>query len=201
MFVIPFHRRSEEQTLSCLNWPEAFPYKPEVKFTAWHCGNALHIEYTVDEQSVRALEDRPGEFVYKDSCVEFFFQPRLDDPHYYNFEWNPLGTLYLAWRTGREGETLAPRPVLDMVTAEPTPSWPGPFAEKPAEGPWSLRVRIPVEALWMSGLDSFDHLRARANFYKCGSGLAVPHFLSWAPVGTPKPDFHRPEYFAPVEFE
>lgn len=63
--TIPFHRRSEKQVLDCLNWPEQFPYKPEVTFTAWHCGDTLHLEYVVNEQAVRALEAIQGNYVYK----------------------------------------------------------------------------------------------------------------------------------------
>ena len=46
------------------------------------------------------------------------------------------------------------------------------------------------------GIDA-GHLpaRIRANFYKCGDKTAHPHFLSWSPVSTEKPDFHRPEFF------
>ena len=40
----------------------------------------------------------------------------------------------------------------------------------------------------------------KANFYKCGDKLSVPHYLSWNPVTTEKPDFHRPEYFGLLEF-
>ena len=200
MLTIPFHRRTAVQKLDCLNWPDKFPYKPDVSFTAWHCGDALTLEYKVKEQSVRALEAVPGNFVYKDSCVEFFFQPRSEDPHYYNFEWNPVGTLYLAYRTGRDDAELAPADVLQMVKAEPSLGT-EPFAERPSEGEWSLLVKIPAPALWRSGLESFGCLRARANFYKCGDGLAVPHYVSWAPIDTPRPDFHRPEFFAPLEFE
>ena len=40
----------------------------------------------------------------------------------------------------------------------------------------------------------------RANFYKCGDMLSVPHYVTWNPVGTPKPDYHRPEYFGELKF-
>lgn len=65
---------------------------------------------------------------------------------------------------------------------------------------WRLRIAIPVEALWHSGLNSFAGLKATANFFKCGDGLTIPHYLTWAPVHTAAPDYHRPEFFAPVEF-
>ena len=39
------------------------------------------------------------------------------------------------------------------------------------------------------------------NLYKCGDNLSHPHFLSWQPIDTPQPDFHRPEFFAAGKFE
>lgn len=39
----------------------------------------------------------------------------------------------------------------------------------------------------------------KANFYKCGDGLTVPHYLSWSPIVTEKPDFHRPEFFNQIK--
>jgi hypothetical protein len=40
----------------------------------------------------------------------------------------------------------------------------------------------------------------RANFYKCGDGTSVPHYLSWNQVITETPDFHRPEFFGEISF-
>ena len=39
------------------------------------------------------------------------------------------------------------------------------------------------------------------NLYKCGYNLSHPHFLSWRPIRTEKPYFHRPEFFGEVTFE
>ena len=38
----------------------------------------------------------------------------------------------------------------------------------------------------------------RCNFYKCGDNCAIPHYLSWAPIDTPAPNFHCPEFFGEV---
>ncbi|MBR5570284.1 MAG: hypothetical protein IKW10_05250 [Oscillospiraceae bacterium] len=35
----------------------------------------------------------------------------------------------------------------------------------------------------------------RANCYKCGDLTPKPHYLSWNPVTSPNPDFHRPQDF------
>jgi hypothetical protein len=40
----------------------------------------------------------------------------------------------------------------------------------------------------------------RANFYKCGDMLSVPHYVTWNPVGTKKPDYHQPAYFGLLKF-
>ena len=52
---------------------------------------------------------------------------------------------------------------------------------------------IPFDLI---GIDK-NHIpvSVRANFYKCGDKTAHPHFLSWNPVVSSKPDFHRPECF------
>ena len=75
-----------------------------------------------------------------------------------------------------------------------------PFEEKPC-GRWEVALSIPVQAFFESGLESFDGLKARANLYKCGDLLSTPHFLSFAPIATAQPDFHRPEFFTSIEFE
>ena len=58
---------------------------------------------------------------------------------------------------------------------------------------WRVTVLIPFELVGADPENLPEKLRA--NFYKCGDKTAHPHFLSWNPVGTPSPDFHRPEFF------
>jgi len=206
MLKVPYGKLSEPVKLSCLNWRDAFPYFPDVQFRIGYDDDGINLEYTVNEQSVRALQTTPGGFVYEDSCVEFFFQPSTDDLHYYNFEWNAIGTMFLAWRTGRQDPENAPADILGLVKAESSLGS-VPFAEKASEGPWTLKIHIPMAAFWHhlpSGeADSFSlkGLKARANFFKCGDGLSVPHFVTWAPIDTPNPDYHRPEFFAELDFD
>ena len=198
MLKVPFGRLSEPQRLDCLNWP-AWPYKPSVEFRIGYDEVGIRLEWKVDEQSIRALQGVPGGEVYEDSCVEFFFQPSADDSHYYNFEWNAIGNLCVSWRTGRFDPEPAPAAVYGLVKAEAS-CGAAPFAERPSDGPWTLKVCIPAEALWKSGLKSLRGLKGRANFYKCGDGLTVPHFVTWAPIATEKPDYHRPEFFGELIF-
>ncbi len=36
------------------------------------------------------------------------------------------------------------------------------------------------------------------NLNKCASATSAPHYLSWNPIDTPTPDFHRPEFFGKI---
>jgi hypothetical protein len=41
----------------------------------------------------------------------------------------------------------------------------------------------------------------RANFYKCGDQTSHPHWLTWAEVDCPQPNFHLPRFFDRLAFE
>jgi len=199
--LIPKNIPSEWKSFENLNWPEEFPYAPEVSFRVWHDGAFFHIEYKVREETTKAEQTELGEQVYKDSCVECFIQPSPEtDAHYYNFEWNATGHLAMACRTGRSDPQDAPLDVIASVKAEPSLGT-DPFTEVALDKPWTLHVAIPITALFNSGLTSWDGLKCRMNLYKCGDGLTRKHYLTWAPIDTPAPDYHRPEFFQEVQFE
>ena len=40
----------------------------------------------------------------------------------------------------------------------------------------------------------------KGNFYKCGDRTSHPHWGSWAPVDTPNPSFHQPDFYQPLVF-
>lgn len=191
---------AQTHKIETLNWADQFGYKPEVSFKAWHTGDVLHILYEVREETVKAEEGTDGNFVYKDSCVEFFLQPDSADPHYYNFEFNAAGTLYLAYRTSRFDPELAPSEVLASVKKHPSLGKET-FAERSDVPVWTLEVEIPITALWKSDLKTWSGIEGRGNLYKCGDGLKTPHFVTWAPISTASPDYHRPEFFVPISFE
>ena len=63
---------------------------------------------------------------------------------------------------------------------------------------WDLRLDIPSSVF---SLDTFSGLKARGNFYKCADASPARHYMSLYPIHTPKPDFHRPEFFDDLIFE
>ena len=58
---------------------------------------------------------------------------------------------------------------------------------------WNLTVAIPFDLIGLDGDNLPDHIMG--NFYKCGAKTSLPHYLSWNPIATDTPDFHRPEFF------
>jgi len=59
---------------------------------------------------------------------------------------------------------------------------------------WELTVGIPLSILGIQKGSTFY-----GNFYKCGAKTRVLHYLSWAEINTPKPDFHCPVFFPAIE--
>ena len=138
----------------------------------------------------RALRG-PLEQVCCDSCLEFFFAPSLGDARYFNFEWNPLGTLYLGF--GAERSTRVRQIVKDAQAL---------FAPKPfttAEG-WGIEFSIPASfiRMYMPGFALAGE--AACNFYKCGDHTEVQHYMAWAPLSSEKPDYHRRQDFGLIAF-
>lgn len=193
-------RRLEAQTaenrIARLNWP-AFPYAPDVRFRIGHVGTEIWLAFAVAENRIRAVETRTHGEVYKDSCVEFFLS--FDRKNYYNFECNCIGTPHLAYGPGRERRTFIPLPLMKRLAVE-TSLGGAPFEEREGDVSWTLTARLPVSLFAFDALSSLDGVSATANFYKIGSGLSVQHYLTWNPVHTPAPDYHRPEFFGEVRF-
>ena len=190
----------EPQPVACCNWPAEFPYAPEVSFRMFHTGDRLMLRFDVAESYTAALVTEDNGEVWTDSCVEFFIAP--DEGLYYNFETTCIGRMLLSGRKSRtEDVQPAPAEVLASVKRFTTYPFGEPFAERKGDNRWSLTLAIPPQVLFRHALTDWSGLEARMNLYKCGDRLSHPHFLSWKPVRTETPDFHRPEFFEAVTFE
>jgi hypothetical protein len=185
------------QSIETINWP-AFNYKPDVKFRIAHAGTEIWLKFYVEENYIRALETRTNGDVYKDSTVEFFIS--LNGANYYNFEFSCIGTIHVGYGSGRDNR----RPVSpDLAEKIEVKSSLGnrPFAEKLGDFKWEMLVRIPTECFAFDELKELCGLKTKGNFYKCGDETSEPHFVTWNPVLTKQPDYHRPEYFGDIIFD
>ena len=193
--MLQVSREVRRERVACLNWPAAFPYRPEVSFDISHSGDALHLHFFVKEDAVRAVCAADREHAWEDSCVEFFFAPRENGP-YFNLECTCTGKLYLCVGEGRHGREFLPETAFSGISRRASLGT-EPFGLREGPCAWDVALDIPASTF---GLQTFAGLQARGNFYKCGDRLPVPHYLSWAPIDTPKPDFHRPEFFDKIVF-
>lgn len=169
-----------------VNWAE-YSYKPVVRFAVAHTADALLVRFDVEEQHIVGRCTQMHGEVYADSCVEFFVrEPHAD--HYYNFEINCIGTVLAARRLSRNEYEYLPAEKMQRIKVRPSLPAAIPFE---GEGKWSIELEIPFSVIGINGTPT----ALEGNFYKCGDQTPVPHFLSWSPIATPTPDFHRPESF------
>lgn len=188
----------EGYAIDRVNWP-GYEYQPRVRFNIGYGEKEIYLKYYVHEQYVMAQKKKPNESVCEDSCVEFFVSPDSDGV-YYNFEFNPIGTCLLGKGTGRADSKVVDPEYISKIRRLGTMGT-TPFDEKTGDQYWELTIAIPVEAFAGKDIKTLPGKVFRANFYKCGDKLSQPHYLTWNPVGTEKPDYHRPEYFGTLEFE
>ena len=189
----------KELKIDTCNWPEAFPYIPEVSLKMIHTGDCFILKYDVREKCTAAKVATDLGRTWTDSCVECFFQP-YGKGKYYNLECTCIGKILMNHREGRPNPTRSGQEILDKILRYPSLGS-EPFEERIGDNRWSVILVVPKDALWEDNIESFRGLDAKMNAYKCGDELSTPHFLSLAPIKTEKPDFHQPDFFIPVHFE
>lgn len=180
-----------------VNWKD-FSYKPEVRFNIAYTAKEILIKYYVKEDYFRAEKTETNQMVCEDSCVEFFVSP-AEDGIYYNFEFNAIGTCFLGSGTGRSDSKVAPAAVVSGIRRL-TSGTKKTDKEITGKIAWDITLAIPVEVFFRHRINGLKGKTFRANFYKCGDKLTVPHYITWNPVPTPQPDYHRPEYFGILKF-
>jgi hypothetical protein len=169
--------------------------KADVRFRIWYSGDQLFVQYLVEEKHIRAVNTAVNEPVYEDSCVEFFIS--LDEgEHYYNFEFNCIGTCLAGYGSGRNDRKLIDKALIGRIATEAKIIRANDNLVK-----WELVVAIPFSFFGDAGLQPKRAMKYPANFYKCGDLLPEPHFLSWTPIHSAEPNFHQPQFFGSLVFE
>ena len=181
--------------VNTVNWPSEFPYAPVCAGRIARTEGSLVVDFRVSGLDLRAENKEDNGSQWEDSCVEFF----VEDPDgsvYYNFEINALGKVLACAGPDRSHRT--PRPEEEMKAIARFASVSKVDTEKEGLQNWRVCIIIPFELI---GIDP-ENLpkKISANFYKCGDKTAHPHYVSWAPIDTPQPDFHRPEFFGELRF-
>lgn len=181
--------------------------------------NGIRVLWRVQDTYIFAQYTTFYNPVYRDSAVEFFFEP-AKALGYVNLETNAIGTLL--WRVNRPAPgsdvtvTYPPQYVQDIPATEMAlkvqtrPSLGTQAITTPIETPttWYLESFIPMEVLnWAWGLKASDLSGAtwRGNFYKIFDPSSTPyslrkHYGAWSSIGSIL-NFHQPAIFANIRFE
>ena len=152
----------------------------------------LYVRQQAWETDIRAEKSGYLQQVCEDSCMEFFFAPSKDG-RYFNMEINPNGCIHLGFGPGRHGRVqVVPKQMEALFDVK---------AERTADG-WVLTYRIPLSFIQLFFPDYCYRPGTvlRGNCYKCGDLTAHPHYVTWSPVESPTPDYHRPQDFGLIIF-
>jgi len=185
--------------------PKSSAHRPRTRVKLTWTPEGICGLFEVIDNYVRCTRTSFQDDVYKDSCVEFFVQPKARFG-YFNFEFNCGGALlasYITDPTRTEGgfvsfARLSP-PQGELVEVFPSlPEIVDP--EIKDETLWHLGFFIPFALLesFVGPLGQTNRQSWRGNVYKCADESSHPHWGSWAPVDAL--NFHLPRCFGLFEF-
>ena len=180
----------EKITLTHTGWLTPCPIAAAAQVC--HDGENLYVRMEAEEQPIKATLTGPLDQVCNDSCLEFFLAPIPGESRYFNFELNPLGTLYLGFGGPRPNRIRqVPKNAKDLFQIQPFTTETG----------WGVTFRVPLSFLRLYYAGFTFTGETEANFYKCGDQTPVPHYLAWSPLSSETPDYHRPQDFGRLIFE
>ena len=175
----------------CLNWDE-YPYAPQVGFHIAFSDKVIALLWEVKEDHVRAVSLEDNGPVWEDSCVELFISDP-NSPAYFNFEMNCIGTMLASKKMSRFDAGHFGPDKMHIIRNFGSLSHETIDIQSAGQEWWRVAL-IPFSVLDVDAVPA----TLRCNFYKCGDNCAIPHYLSWAPIDTPAPNFHCPEFFGEV---
>jgi hypothetical protein len=185
--------------------PQSSNHRPRTFVRVAHDEQNLVGRFEVEDQFVRCVRTGYGSEVWKDSCVEFFVEPK-PGRGYFSFEFNCGGAFLVnhivdPMRTpdgfkdfNRLPEALA-RQVSVGASLPPTVE---PEITQPTN--WILEFRIPLGLFenYVGPLGDVSGQTWRGNFFKCAEETTHPHWAAWSAVSAF--NFHEPQRFGTLRF-
>ncbi len=186
--------------------PESSTHRPQTFARLLHSPEGIHGIFRVEDRYIRCVRTEYHSEVWKDSCVEFFAQPK-PDRGYINFEFNCGGAHLCSYIVNPErtpdgfkeftrvppelGRTVQVRSSLPRVVE---PEIPGPLT-------WTLQFFIPFALFeyYVGPLGTVAGQIWRGNLHKCADESSHPHWATWSPVDAL--NFHLPRCFGEIKFE
>lgn len=176
-----------------LNWPKEYGTVAPTTLALAHDDKNIYLFFHVFSPAFRCVNEGAQVPVSEDCCVEAFLQPQKGG-EYWNFEFNAACAINASHRLERPTPTRLTSEECESVFTEAWFFGPRNAEGKPAD--WSLFIEIPLTLLGLENCAPGTEIHG--NFYSCASKAKIPYYQSWAPIKTPKPDFHRPEFFGRI---
>jgi Carbohydrate-binding family 9 len=162
------------------------PGRPTVLRLGHRAGRLLVRFDGRDPSVVATILARDGDLFAEDVC-EVFLGPESTPAVYYEFEINPLGTVF---------DARIASPDLDRRTMRVDRAWRCPGLRTRSlrrPGRWSAVFSIPLRELYEES-DSSGGIW-RANFFRIDRDISGDEYTAWRPTGQTPPNFHVPERF------
>lgn len=192
------HEKGLHLDINKVNWPNDFPKILPVTVHIAHDDQKIYLYYQVQGEELRAINTKDFMSVWEDSCVEFFVQ-RKGEETYRNFEFNAHGVLLASKRESKDSAEELSQELMSSIERFTTIRHL--YKGEVQVADWTLYAEIPKGAIGFSDYEKLSQHEIGANFYKCGDETKEPHFISWNPIDTPKPNFHVPQFFGDFIFE
>lgn len=146
----------------------------------------LYVEMTSMETDPFRSYTEVNSPVYMDSAMEAFFQFTPDG--YFNFEINSNGAILAQYGQERQKRTYLNPEIISLLELS---------CVRRADS-WTLNFYVPF-TLIRQFIPTFTLRQGSAftlNFYKIAENPICQHFASYAPIKSPEPNFHLPQFFA-----
>jgi hypothetical protein len=152
-------------------------------------GGELLVRFDGRDAGQVATRTRRDDALWEEDVYEVFLTPEDPPTRYYEFEVNPLGTLFDA----RIDSPKLRRPTICVDVLWDCPGFGARVWRSP--GRWSARIRIPLAPLSSAEIPA----RWKANFFRVDRDVR-DELSAWSPVGLPE-DFHRADRFGTLILE
>lgn len=172
--------------INTVNWPD-YPSHPRCRVSIGHAGRTLWLMFEGDFNDFRITVGDDLDAVASDNCFEVFITG-ADSSCYWNFEFNASGACNASHRRTRENPVRLTADQLRKIIR--SSKLEGRIVRGVRRYHWRLITGIP---LGLTGTAPGRTLAA--NFYACAGKANTPYYLSWNPIESETPDFHRPESF------
>lgn len=178
-------------------------FKPVTQMKMAYDDDNFYVIFKVRDQYVRALATEINGDVWEDGAVELFFAPdTLKTLQYFNLEINCIGTplMFYIRKPMSDYTKLIEKDIRKIQIAS---TLEGPIDDEITEPvTWIIEYKVPLAMIEYYARVSrpAPGVTWRANFFKIATNSSNEHYVTWSPVISENPHFHKPEFFGELKF-